>query len=762
MPPTLFHGFVLQARYRILQNSPIIQVFGKLENGRVFLVEDDREQPFFYIDEDDAEVIKSNRNIRIEPVKSTNLSGGKVLRVLAKTPREIPYIRDRLISDNLNVYEADIPFASRYLMTRGIRGGVSIQGKPTEFDSLLLFRNPLITSNPSIRPRLRTLSIDIETSPNAKTLFSIAIVGCGIEEVFLVSKRDVKGAICLPDEKQCIQTFFHRIKELDPDVFLGWNLVDFDLRTLSEFCKNQNVEERFGRIPGKIQIHRDPGFLGRTRGSIPGRVALDALPIAREALRLPDYKLDTVAKSVLGRGKLIDSGTQNKAIELQRQYVEDPQALAEYNLEDARLVTDILEKEGLFELAVERSRLTGMPLDRVNGSIASFDRLYIPELNKRGRVAPSVTPHKKALKLSGGAVLESKPGIYRNVGLFDFKSLYPSLIQTFNLDPLAYVLGKKDSVFVEAPNGAKFSGSDAILPELIGLLMKAREDAKSRNDCHSDRAIKIMMNSFYGVLGASSCRFFEPAIANAITGFGQKILHWTIESFKKHDTTVLYGDTDSVFVTLQSHCGESLRKTIQEEIRTRIDETYGVESMLNLELEMIFDRLFFPRTRYKTKGSKKRYAGWRKGVLHITGLESVRRDWPQLANRLQRGMLKRLFQDKPMLPFAREVVLKLRSGVLDEELIYSRRLRKSESEYTKTTPPHVQAARNAGKKRGIIHYVMTLHGPQDVEPGGIAPTDIDYEHYVNRVLRPIADAILVETNEDFSRVLGEPSQLALL
>ena len=125
-------------------------------------------------------------------------------------------------------------------------------------------------------------------------------------------------------------------------------------------------------------------------------------------------------------------------------------------------------------------------------------------------------------------------------------------------------------------------------------------------------------------------------------------------------------------------------------------------------------------------------------------------------------MLKRLFQDKPMVPFAREVVLKLRSGVLDEELIYSRRLRKSESEYTKTTPPHVQAARNAGKTRGTIHYVMTLHGPQDGEPGGMALTDIDYEHYVNRVLRPIADAILVETNEDFSRVLGEPSQLALL
>lgn len=753
----------MQARYRIHENTPIIQIFGRLEDGTGFLIEDDRERPFFYIHENEIRHLNGNNAVHIEPVELTTLSGEKVSRVITKLPRDIPSIRDQLTTCGVNVYEADVPFASRYMMTRGIRGGLGIRGKRDYINDLSCFRNPHVTSLPEYCLKLRTLSIDIETSPDAKNLFSIAIFGCDIEEVFLVSKKNVTGAICFPNERSCLKAFFGRIAELDPDVFLGWSLVDFDLRVLAQLCKKLNVEEQFGRIPGAIQIHRDANFLGRTRGTIPGRIALDALPIVREALRLPDYRLETVAQSVLGRGKLIDSSTENKADEIRRQYHEDPKALVAYNLEDARLVTDILEKEGLFDLCVERSRLTGMPLDRVSGSIASFDRLYLPELNRRGRVAPSVAAPRNEVRLSGGAVLESTPGIYHKVGLFDFKSLYPSLIQTFHLDPLAYALGTDDSNAIKAPNGALFSTHcDAILPVLINHLMKSRDDAKIRKDIHSDDAIKILMNSLYGVLGASSCRFFEPAIANAITSFGQEVLHWTKESFEKHGTTVLYGDTDSVFVALESHCAKTLRKTIQDEIADRIKLTYGADSMLTLKLEIVFDRFFLPRARYTSRGSKKRYAGWANASLHITGLESVRRDWPQLATRLQRGLLERLFQDEPMVPFARKVVADLRSGILDKELIYSKRLRKNAGEYIKTTPPHVQAARKAGKTHGLIHYVMTLCGPQMVEAGKSMTSGIDYDHYVNRVLRPIADSILSEVNEDFSRVLGEPSQLSLL
>ena len=129
---------------------------------------------------------------------------------------------------------------------------------------------------------------------------------------------------------------------------------------------------------------------------------------------------------------------------------------------------------------------------------------------------------------------------------------------------------------------------------------------------------------------------------------------------------------------------------------------------------------------------------------------------------MQRGLLERLFRGEPLLPFARETLAALRAGELDAELIYTKRLRKSEAEYTKTTPPHVQAARKAGKKSGVIRYVVTVEGPQAIDPGQVPPPGIDHVHYVERVMRPIADAILPEVGEDFGAVLGEPSQLSLL
>src|SRR4030095_4349447 len=104
----------------------------------------------------------------------------------------------------------------------------------------------------------------------------------------------------------------------------------------------------------------------------------------------------------------------------------------------------ILEHEGLLSLAVERSLLSGMQLDRVGASIASFDLLYLPELRRRGFAAPSVTERSTADVVQGGAVLDSVPGMFTDVALFDFKSLYPSLIRTFQLDPLAHALPRAD------------------------------------------------------------------------------------------------------------------------------------------------------------------------------------------------------------------------------------------------------------------------------------------------------------------------------
>jgi DNA polymerase-2 len=364
-------------------------------------------------------------------------------------------------------------------------------------------------------------------------------------------------------------------------------------------------------------------------------------------------------------------------------------------------------------------------------------------------------------------LLDSRPGLFENVALFDFKSLYPSLIRTFNLDPLAHARPGADPI--EAPNGARFSRDEAILPEVLERFMNSREAAKRRGDRHADQAIKIMMNALFGVLGAAGCRFFDPAVANAITGFGQQTLQWTQEAFEACGVAVLYGDTDSVFVQLSGSGpsrdeAEALRGRVQQSVFDRIRADYRVEPRLDLELESLYQRFFMPRVRGGRSGSKKRYAGLREGELTIVGLESVRRDWPAVAGRLQRGLLERVFADRDAMPYAQEIVNAVRAGELDEELVYAKRVRKDSLEsYTATTPPHVQAARKAGPGAGpVIRYLMTTEGPEPVLPGRPLPAGIDHAHYVEKVLRPVADAILEVRGQSFDEAVGNPRQLNLL
>ncbi len=758
-------GFILQPTYRIREDRAVVQLFGRLESGEAFLVEDDRFRPYFFVPKQQEALLAAERDIRIEATALRDLRGREVVRVTARTPSAVPHIRDRLLESGCEVLEGDIRFVYRYLIDRGIRGGVAIDGPHEVLEGgLLRFHNPEIHPSRS-RPALRALSIDLETSPDASQIFSAALVGGDVAEVHLVSKQPVEGAVDHPDERLFLAGVMARIRELDPDILVGWNLIDFDLRVLARRCQSLHLTCRLGRVEGEIRFQRDTSFTRQGRAEIPGRVVLDGIPLVRDAVRLQDYRLETAARTLLGRGKRIDSELPDAAAEIERMYREEPAALVEYNLEDARLVYEILEREGLLELSIERSLLSGMQLDRVGASIASFDLIYIPELTRRGVVAPSVDQERKTEMVRGGALLEPKPGLYANVAVFDFKSLYPSLIRTFNLDPLANARAGEEAI--EAPNGARFSRSEAILPEVIREFTERRDRAKKNQDHKADQAIKIMMNALFGVLGAASCRFFNPEIANAITSFGQQTLHWTREAFEAEGVQVLYGDTDSVFVQLHGDApgeAELLRERVQSCIAERIRCQYRVEPQLELELEKIFERLLLPRVRGGRGGSKKRYAGWVDGGLVIVGLESVRRDWPQIAHRLQEGMLERLFTDRDVLPFVKQLVEEMRAGELDGELIYVKRIRKgSLDRYTATTPPHIRAARKAGGAVGrVVHYVITRNGPEPVLPGRPLPKGIDRRHYLERVLRPVADGILSETGQNFDEALGIPQQLTLV
>jgi DNA polymerase II len=174
-----------------------------------------------------------------------------------------------------------------------------------------------------------------------------------------------------------------------------------------------------------------------------------------------------------------------------------------------------------------------------------------------------------------------------------------------------------------------------------------------------------------------------------------------------------------------------------------------------------------PTVRGGVKGAKKRYAGILhkdgKEKLEFTGLESVRSDWTDLAKAFQQQLLDKIFHEKEVAKFIKDYVEDLRAGKYDSQLVYKKSIRKDLVEYTKTTPPHVKAARmleKAGRKIDgtVIRYLMTEKGPEPLE---MRKSKIDYEHYIDKQIRPIADSILSFYNMTFEDVVKNSKQKTL-
>ncbi|MEM4397639.1 MAG: DNA polymerase II, partial [Candidatus Woesearchaeota archaeon] len=465
----------------------------------------------------------------------------------------------------------------------------------------------------------------------------------------------------------------------------------------------------------------------------------------------------------------------DKGSEIENMYESEPDKLIEYNLKDAELVLKILEKKNIIELSIMRSLLTGMQLDRVKASIASLDNLYLRETKKLGYVCPNSSNIETEEKIKGGYVRDSIPGIYDFINVHDFKSLYPSIIRTFNIDPLAYIPKEyhkkyKDDEVIIAPNGARFRKTKGILPKIIENLWLQRDIAKKEKNQEKSYAIKITMNSFFGVLANPTCRFYSLEMANAITHFGQFIVKKTAEIVENRIYKVIYGDTDSIFIETKSHSLEDAQKIgkeisyyVNEFWKDHVKNVYGVDSYLELQFEKTFVRFIMPKIRGTEIGAKKRYAGLLiedgKEKIDFRGLEFVRRDWTDLSKKFQLELLDLIFHKKEVIDYIKNFVNDLKKGKYDSLLIYKKAIRKDLENYTKTTPPHVKAARKLDKiTSNIISYVMTKDGPEPIQK---ITHSIDYEHYIEKQIKPIADSILTFYNTNFDKLIKDSKQTSL-
>ena len=764
-------GFITNTNYKVEGDKAIVQVYGKLDNGESFLVENPY-KPYFYIKETDQKKAEKLAPIEYQTSNFKNFNNEALTKVTLGNPKTTNEIR-KLFSDNkIANYEVDIKFPSRFLIDHKILSTINIEGTPTKEQRVKnYYKNAKITPTKYF-PELKVLSIDIETDKKAKELYSIALYGKNLKEVLIIKDKPVKNAKSFKESKSLLEEFKNIIIKYDPDIITGWYFIDFDLKFLKDEAIKHNIKLDIGRNEGDTRLYIRDSFFQESSAIVPGRVILDGINLLKiNFVKLPDYKLATAAKAFTNDKKIFEGDSRYQQID--NAYKTDVQTFIAYNLLDAKLAFDILKNSTVLDLTIQRSLLTGIQLDGVKGSITSFDSLYLRELKKRKIAAPSGEYGDREERITGGYVRDSKPGIYDNIVVLDFKSLYPSIIRTFNIDPWAYVEDSKNykkSELIEAPNKAHFKRENGILPNIIEHLWEQRDVAKKAKDPLASNAIKILMNSFFGVLANPICRFYSREISNAITHFGQHLIKLCADKAEVLGFEVIYGDTDSIFVK-SNHTSyaeskknaKELEQTLNNFFKKHIKKEYNLTSYLEIEFEKIFKKFFMPSVRGSTKGAKKRYAGLLekdgKDELVFTGLESVRSDWTDLAKQFQYKLLLKLFKGEKIEQFIAKFCSELKDGNHDHLLIYKKSIRKPVEEYTKTTPPHIKAARKAGIKGvGKIEYIITAKGPEIVKEKN---TRIDYDHYIEKQIKPIADSLLIFFNQDFDDILKSTKQSSL-
>jgi len=774
-------GFILTARSIERYGKTYIECWFVTENGVVKATSNSQQGLFFILQDDATEVTQLLTNNGIEHSYNSltlkTFEHQTVGGVYFDRNNSMYKAKTLLKQLHISCFEDDVRLTERYFMERFVYGSAAFSGNQVTHKSIPVELTDIQCKPSQFVPKFTVLSIDIECSEQGE-LFSIGLASDTDKCVLMIGESEPSEGwlVWVDNEKTLLQQFVIQVNRFDPDIIIGWNVVNFDFRLLIQRAALHRVELALGRDSQTITWRDARNEVNQGFVSMSGRVVVDGIDALKTATyHFDSFSLENVAQTLLGKGKKTEN-VDDRLAQIEYDFKHNKVKLARYNLQDCQLVLAIFAHTKVLDFLTLRSQLTGLELDRMGGSVAAFINLYLPKLHRAGYISPN-RPKDGGLASPGGYVMSSKPGLYQHVLVLDFKSLYPSIIRTFKIDPLGLVEGlASPEEAIEGFKGAKFSRDKHFLPDIITSLWQQRDEAKKNQDAARSQAIKILMNSFYGVLGSGGCPFYDTRLASSITMRGHDIMQTTAKWIEQAGYEVIYGDTDSTFVWLNGEfsnqqvmqIGQSLALEINQKWQDNIRQTHQLDCDLEIEFETHFSQFLMPTIRGSELGSKKRYAGLKTNKdgdeLIFKGLETVRSDWTQLAKEFQLKLYAMVFAGQNVQDYVLKIIRDTRLGKLDEQLIYRKRIRRRLDLYVKNVPPHVKAARLADQQnqalgktlkyqhKSWISYVMTINGPQPIE---YLSSQIDYDHYVEKQIKPIAEGILPFIDLSFENMTSQ-------
>jgi len=626
--------------------------------------------------------------------------------------------------------------------------------------------------DPKVAEKMVT-AVGFDGSDNFRKIFVLRTEGTEEGENELDPNVQV---VFYDDEKKMIQDAFEIISKF-PFV-VTYNGDEFDLPYL------YNRAERIG-----IKNSENPLYMMRDSATLKHGVHLDlyrtlsnrSFQIYAFSQKYTDFSLNSVSKALLGEEK-IDYGIDLNDLNLYQ--------TANYCYNDAKLTYDLtsFNNDLLMNLLIIIARIGRMPVDDIaRMGVSQWIRslLYyehrqrnalIPKREELERRSAGVTTDAviKDKKYRGGLVVDPKEGVHFNVVVMDFASLYPSIIKVKNLSYETVRCAHEDCKKNTIPQTnhwvcAKRNGVTSII---IGSLRDLRVNyykSLSKKETLTEeqrqqytvvsQALKVILNASYGVMGAEIFPLYFLPAAEATTAIGRHTILETIKKCRDSGVEVLYGDTDSLFI----------KNPTQEQIQRVIDQAkkdHGVD----LEVDKIY--------RYCVLSNrKKNYLGVTKdGKVDVKGLTGKKSHTPPFIKKLFYELLDVLSKVETMEDFNRakqQVSEKISNCAKKvetkeiplEDLTFNVMISKSPSEYVKTVPQHIRAAKllettREVKKGDIISYVKILNKP-GVKPVEMARKDeIDSKKYME-FMESTLDQITSSMNLDFDTILGKPKQTGL-